>query len=94
VYGPELFTTRARGRANGVVTLAGVIGSVVGLLIAGRLGDQWGLGKALAVLAVGPLLLAVLVIRRFPETAHLELEQLNPEDAVTAPDAPARTTVP
>lgn len=85
VYGPELFTTRARGSANGLVTLAGVLGSVTGLTIAGRLGDRWGLGAALAVLSVGPLLLALLVLRRFPETAHLELEQLNPTDAQPPP---------
>lgn len=85
VYGPELFTTRARGRANGLVTLAGVLGSVTGLTIAGRLGDRWGLGAALAVLSVGPLLLALLVLRRFPETARVELEQLNPADAHPPP---------
>jgi MFS family permease len=81
VYGPELFTTRARGRANGYVTLAGVLGSVTGLTVAGRIADRSSLGAALAVLSVGPLLLAILVLRRFPETAQLELEELNPADA-------------
>jgi MFS family permease len=81
VYGPELFTTRARGRANGLVTVAGVLGSVTGLLVAGVIGDHWGLGKALAVLAVGPVALAFVVLRWFPETANVELEVLNPEDA-------------
>ena len=32
---------------------------------------------------VGPLLLAALVLLRYPETAGLELEQLNPEDGPT-----------
>jgi MFS family permease len=85
VYGPELFTTRARGRANGLVTVAGVMGSVVGLGIAGRVSDHYGLGKALAVLAIGPLALAILVLRWFPETAHVELETLNPDDAAPLP---------
>ena len=35
----------------------------------------------MAILAIGPILLAVLVILLYPETAGLELETLNPEDA-------------
>jgi hypothetical protein len=34
----------------------------------------------MAVLAAGPLLLAVLVVAAYPETAGRELEELNPED--------------
>ena len=45
-------------------------------------GASRGLGRAIAILAVGPLIVAVLVLTRFPETAHRELEELNPEDAV------------
>jgi MFS family permease len=85
VYGPEMFATRARGRANGLITLAGVIGSVVGLVVGGALADQWGLGKALAVLSIGPLVATAILLRRFPETAHRELEELNPDDATHAP---------
>jgi MFS family permease len=81
VYGPELFPTGARGRANGVLVVAGVAGSAIGLLTAGSLSDSFGgLGRALAVLAIGPALLAVLILLRYPETARLELEDLNPED--------------
>jgi MFS family permease len=83
VYGPELFGTRERGFANGLVSFAGVSGSVIGLSIAGRLADRWGLGEALAVLAIGPAIVAVLLLTVFPETAHLELEELNPDDRVT-----------
>ena len=39
-----------------------------------------GLGPAVSVLAVGPVLVAVLVLTLYPETAHTELEDLNPED--------------
>lgn len=82
VYGPELFATSARGRANGLITLIGVIGSAVGLLVVGTLSDHLGhLGPAMAVVALGPLLLALLVLVAYPETAHLALEDLNPEDA-------------
>jgi MFS family permease len=81
VYGPELFPTSLRGRANGIIAVLGVTGSVIGLLVAGILSDRWdGLGPALAVLSVGPLLMAILVLVAYPETAHRELEDLNPED--------------
>jgi MFS family permease len=81
VYGPELFPTGVRAKANGVLVVAGVLGSSAGLLLAGVLSDSLGsLGRALAVLAIGPALLAVLVVARYPETARLELEDLNPED--------------
>lgn len=86
VYGPELFPTSLRGRANGIISVLGVAGSVVGLLVAGLLAEQWdGLGPALAVLSVGPLLMAILVLTAYPETAHRELEELNPEDQPPAP---------
>jgi MFS family permease len=85
VYGPELFPTALRGRANGFITLAGVCGSAVGLVIAGHLRDHFHrYGPAFAVLAAGPLVVAVLVITLYPETAHMELEELNPEDATSA----------
>jgi MFS family permease len=84
VYGPELFPTGVRAKANGVLVVAGVLGSSAGLLAAGTLSDSLGsLGRALAVLAIGPALLAILVLARYPETARLELEDLNPEDRAT-----------
>ena len=83
VYGPELFPTSLRGRANGIIAILGVTGSVVGLGTAGYLSDRWdGLGPALAVLSIGPLLMAILVLVGYPETAHRELEELNPEDRI------------
>jgi len=85
VYGPELFPTSLRGRANGGISILGVTGSVLGLGIAGALSDRWnGLGPALALLAIGPLLMAVLVLVKYPETVHRELEDLNPEDRLDA----------
>jgi len=89
VYGPELFPTAHRGSANGVITGAGRIGSVVGLVVTGWLSasSAFGhLGPVLAILALGPLALAVLVLLAYPETARRELEELNPEDA--PPDLP------
>ncbi|CAN5241790.1 hypothetical protein BH20ACT3_BH20ACT3_09590 [soil metagenome] len=82
VYGPELFPTSLRGRANGYLSVAGVLGSGAGLAIAGRLADHYGrFGPGIALLGVGPLIVAALVLGFYPETAHLELEELNPEDA-------------
>lgn len=87
VYGPELFPTGLRGRANGLMTGLARAGSVIGLLVAGWVSQGTGrLGAAMALLAVGPAALALLVLVAYPETAHRELEELNPEDAL--PDRP------
>ena len=87
VYGPELFPTSLRGRANGLIGVLAVIGSSIGLLAAGELSDRMGgLGPAVSVLAFWPALVAVLVVALYPETADTELEDLNPEDRlVVAP---------
>jgi MFS family permease len=85
VYGPELFPTALRGRANGIIAILGVTGSVIGLASAGFLSDRWnGLGPALALLSIGPLLMAALVLIAYPETARRELEELNPEDLLAS----------
>lgn len=85
VYGPELFPTALRTKANVVITVLGVTGSVLGLLAAGRLAERWSLGPGIAAMAVGPALVVLLLIPRYPETAHRELEELNPEDALGVP---------
>ncbi|MDQ3570771.1 MAG: hypothetical protein M3396_09175, partial [Actinomycetota bacterium] len=87
VYGPELFPTSLRGRANGLIAAPARLGSVAGLLVVGHLAaSSDSLGPAMALLALGPAVLAVAVVVAYPETAHRELEELNPEDA---PDAGA-----
>lgn len=81
VYGPELFSTRHRARANGLIVTLGVTGSASGLLLVGYLSDHFdNYGHAFAIAAIGPLLAVGLVLWRFPETARVELEDLNPGD--------------
>lgn len=81
VYGPELFPTSLRGRANGIVSMTAMGGSVIGLVAAGRLEEHLGsFGRAMGLLAVAPLAMAVVILLFLPETAHRELEELNPED--------------
>ncbi len=81
VYGPELFGTRSRARANGLVTLIGVVGSSSGLLFVGAMSDTFGsLGEAFLLAGLAPLAVAVLVVTRYPETSGVELEELNPAD--------------
>lgn len=82
VYGAELFPTGSRGLAGGGLNLFGVAGGVLGLLAAGALSDHYGsFGPTMAILGLGPLVVVFLILFLYPETAHRELEELNPEDA-------------
>lgn len=81
VYRAELFPTSNRSRAAGLITGAALIGGIIGLVATGWLLDRgWSYASVMATLAIGPALVTLLVIVAFPETAHLELEELNPED--------------
>jgi MFS family permease len=89
VYWPELFPTSLRGRSNGIVSAAASAGSVVGLLAIGVLADKFGsFAATMPVVAIGPILMVVLILKRFPESAHRELEDLNPVDRMTTGDNP------
>ena len=89
VYGPELFPTGLRGRANGLVAVSSLLGSAGGLILCGVLSDRFGrIGPAMSILSVGPFLLAVLVLAAYPETAGKELEDINPEDRPAPPPTP------
>ncbi|MEQ8841923.1 MAG: MFS transporter [Acidimicrobiales bacterium] len=82
VYGPELFPTSMRGRANAVITTITVAGSATGLVIAGQLDERYGgLSRGVTLLGVGPLIVVLMVVLLYPETANLDLEDLNPQDA-------------
>jgi MFS family permease len=82
VYRTELFPTGNRGRANGYVTALSLAGSSIGLLAVGALVHAgWSYGQAMLVAGFGQILAAFIAYVAYPETAHLELEQINPQDA-------------
>jgi MFS family permease len=94
IYGPELFPTSLRSRSAGLIAAVYALGGVVGLVATGVLSSHFGtLAPAFAVLAFGPALLVVLIVRAYPETANVELEDLNPTDRRSpAPANPATAT--
>ncbi|MFV0309181.1 MAG: MFS transporter [Desertimonas sp.] len=86
VYRTELFPTGNRGRAAGLLTASALLGGIGGLLAMGWLLDAgWSHGQVTALLALGQLAVVVIVLTSYPETAHQELEDLNPEDRLIAP---------
>lgn len=81
VYRAEMFPTGNRGRANGIVTTTALLSGSLGILTVGYARDHgMSFGSIMAVMAAGQLAAAAIAVWRYPETAHLELEQLNPED--------------
>jgi MFS family permease len=82
VFRNELFPTAHRNLASAIITTASLVGGSAGLISAGVLLDQ-GVSYARVMLgfALGPVLVALLVAFKYPETAHRDLEDLNPEDA-------------
>ncbi len=80
-YQTELFPTRSRARIGGWIDLITVTGSAIGLLTVGELSEAWGsLGPAIAVMAIAPAIVVVLIVAVYPETASVELEVFNPND--------------
>jgi MFS family permease len=78
----ELFPTEVRGTANGFLLVCGVLGSAAGLVLATSLRDHLGgLGPAIAVCGVAPLLAALLVVPRLPETADRRLDEISPSES-------------
>ena len=81
VYRAEMFPTGNRGKANGVITATALLSGSLGILLVGYARDHGvSFGWAMAAVATGQLLAVYVAYRHYPETAHLELEQLNPGD--------------
>jgi len=77
----ELFPTEVRGTSNGFLLVCGVVGSATGLVLATRSkGPVGGLGPGIALCGVAPLLAALLVVPRLPETAHRRLDDVSPSE--------------
>ncbi len=63
------------------MTAAALVGGMGGLVATGGLLDAgWSYAAAMSAMAIGQVVVTILVITAFPETAHRELEDLNPED--------------
>ncbi len=90
VYRAELFPTGNRGRAAGLLTASALIGGIGGLLLVGQLLDAgWSYGRAIGLVALAEVVVVVVVLTMFPETAHRELEDLNPLDRlISEPSGP------
>ena len=81
VFRSELFPTAHRNIASAFITTASLVGGSIGLLGCGTFINRGAsYGSVMAVLAIGPVLVSVLIFAMYPETAHRELEDLNPED--------------
>jgi MFS family permease len=80
-FSTELFPTEVRGTAGAGLTLTSVLGSATGLLLAGYLSAPLGsIGRAVAVLAIGPLVVAVFLIRYLPEAKGKLLDDVSPSE--------------
>ncbi|MGB2757393.1 MAG: MFS transporter [Acidimicrobiia bacterium] len=75
-FSAELSPTRRRGALAGILAVVGVIGSVIGLVLAPRLGHVLGsLGRGLAVLSIVPVI-SLIALRFLPETARKTLDEI------------------
>ena len=82
VYRGELAPTGRRQTASFLITVSALLGGSIGLVAGGTLIDHhWSYGTVMLVFASLSVVIAMLVWFRYPETAHRELEELNPQDA-------------
>lgn len=82
VYRTELFPTGNRSRAAGIITALALVGGIGGLIGTGQLIDRgWSYSTVMAMMGLAQVVVTIIVITSYPETAHRELEEMNPEDA-------------
>ena len=80
VFRSELFPTAKRNIAAALITTASLVGGSIGLIGAGlALDDGYAYGTVISTMAVFPFVVAALVWFKYPETANVSLEELNPE---------------
>ena len=77
----ELFPTEVRGTSNGFILVCAVTGSAVGLLVATNIKNLvGGLGPAIAVCAIAPVIAALFIVPRLPETVERPLDDVSPSE--------------
>lgn len=76
VYQTELFSTQARTLGGGYVTIAARLGSIVGVVLVGYLSMSISLGTSIAALFIGMVILVPILLKYFPETKGLKLEDI------------------
>ncbi len=66
----------------GIITALALLGGIGGLIGTGQLIDAgWSYSTVIGMFALAQVVVTIIVITSYPETAHQELEDLNPEDA-------------
>ena len=84
VYRGEMFPTAIRARAATITGAMGVVGSAIGILLAGWMRSEGSsFGSIIGLLWIAPLVATAVVVLFFTEGGRRELEDLNPEDAPT-----------
>jgi MFS family permease len=77
----ELFPTEVRGTANALLLVCYVVGSAVGLLVAGLLADRLNdLGLAIALCGIAPIIAAIFLLPRLPESRGRALDDVSPSE--------------
>lgn len=91
VYRSEMFPTGGRSLAGYLVTVSALISGSIAILTTGPFLDRGAThAQVFGVFALGQLVVAAIVLLYFPETAHRELEDINPEDRLSGATEPTR----
>jgi predicted MFS family arabinose efflux permease len=80
-FDTELFPTEVRGTSNALLLVCAVAGSAAGLLLATNVDEVvGGLGPAIAICGIAPLLAAAFVMPWLPEPADRKLDDISPSE--------------